>query len=106
MGERVAAAFLRRRGAVVVDRNLQVGRGELDLVVEMDGVLVAVEVKTIGPKAAATDPIDRIGPHKLLTVRRLASRVARDRRRPVRVDFVGVRIDGSGALVNWRTGIA
>jgi Holliday junction resolvase-like predicted endonuclease len=93
-----------RRGAVVVSRNVSIGRGEIDLLVTHDGELVAVEVKAIGAGASAVDPIDRIDEAKLDRVRRLARQVAP---RPAhRVDFVGVRIDPAGAFVNWRTNVA
>lgn len=51
-GERLAEAFLVRRGARVLQRNwrarptLHGVRGELDLIVEQGDVLVGVEVKT------------------------------------------------------------
>ncbi len=82
------------------------GRGEIDVVAVVDGVLVAVEVKTIGAEALAGDPIDRISIDKLRKVRALAGRLAAATRRPVRVDFVGVKVDSDGVTVNWRTSVA
>ncbi len=95
-----------RKGAHLLGRNVAVGRGELDLVVEIDRILVAVEVKTIGPASSTTDVIDRISDAKLRQVRSLAGRLAAAERRPVRVDFVGVKLDQEGATINWRTAIA
>ena len=46
VGESVAAQFLHRRGAIIVDRNVRVGRDEIDLVIRIDGDRAAVEVKT------------------------------------------------------------
>lgn len=48
-GESFAAWFLRRRGYRIVERNLRLGRFEIDLVVERGGWLVLVEVKYRGP---------------------------------------------------------
>src|SRR5277367_80605 len=45
-GERVAAAFLRRRGYRVLYRNYRVTGGEIDLVCRCKNVLVFVEVRT------------------------------------------------------------
>ena len=105
-GESVAAGFLERRGAVVVERNVRVGRGEIDLIVRFDTQLVAVEVKTVGPGAVASDPIERIDVDKMLRVRRLANQWTQRHRQRIRVDFVGVLQNEQGVAVNWRTAVA
>lgn len=45
-GEQVAEEFLIKKGYKLVGRNIRTASGELDLVVEKDGTLVFVEVKT------------------------------------------------------------
>jgi putative endonuclease len=45
-GERVAEAYLRKKGYKIVERNYRCALGELDLIVLDRGVLVFVEVKT------------------------------------------------------------
>ena len=45
-GETAAADFLSRNGYRVVAKNLRTPHGEIDLLVEKDGVTVFVEVKT------------------------------------------------------------
>jgi putative endonuclease len=47
-GEVLAAWFLRRRGYRIVERNLRLGRFEIDLVAERGAWLVLVEVKYRG----------------------------------------------------------
>ena len=96
LGEDIAAIFLERRGAVVVDRNRRVGRGEIDLLVDLDGERVAVEVKTsLASSIRPEDHFDEAKEHHV----RLA---ARSLTPPVwRVDLITVGLDGAGATVRW-----
>lgn len=96
----MAARFLERRGAQVIERNRRVGRGEIDLLVTFDRLLVAVEVKTVGPRNPGA-PIDRFDDAKRFQVRRLANQVQASR-----VDFIGVRLTATGVEVRWLPGIA
>jgi putative endonuclease len=45
-GERIAADYLAAQGYLVCGHNVRTPHGEIDLVVEKDGVIVFVEVKT------------------------------------------------------------
>ncbi|HXA19655.1 MAG TPA: YraN family protein [Thermoanaerobaculia bacterium] len=60
-GERRAAWFYRLRGYRIVERNLRMRGGEIDLVVRRGGMLVFVEVKTRQSIAAGygVDAVDR-----------------------------------------------
>lgn len=97
-GEDRAATEYRRLGYTVLDRNWRSPTGELDLVVERDGIVVFSEVKTrrsdrYGPAAAA------VGPKKQRTIHRLATEWLvehRPARRGIRFDVVaitGVRVE-------------
>jgi len=97
-GEDRAASHYRRLGYTVLDRNWRSPSGELDLVVERDGIVVFSEVKTrrddrYGPAAAA------VGPSKQRRIRLLAVEWLGAHRRPrdgIRFDVVaitGVRVD-------------
>ncbi len=44
-GEAHAAAFLQRRGFTILEHNVRLGRGELDLIARRDDLLLFVEVK-------------------------------------------------------------
>ena len=97
-GEDRAALHYRRLGYTVLDRNWRSPSGELDLVVERDGIVVFSEVKTrrddrYGPAAAA------VGPSKQRRIRLLAvewldaHRLPRDGIRFDVVAITGVQIN-------------
>jgi len=97
-GEDLAAAYYRRLGYAVLDRNWRSTTGELDLVVERDGTIVFSEVKArrsdrYGPAASA------VGVDKQRRIRLLAVEWLDAHRRPrdgIRFDVIaitGVRVD-------------
>ena len=45
-GERVTARYLRRNGYRILDRNVHLGRYEIDIIAQEDDAIVFVEVKT------------------------------------------------------------
>ena len=60
-GERVATEYLEKRGFIIIGRNVRTPYGEIDIVVEKDGVAIFVEVKTrtsksLGPPEIAVTP--------------------------------------------------
>jgi Holliday junction resolvase-like predicted endonuclease len=75
----------------VIDRNVRVGRGELDLIVSDGAQRVAVEVKT-----RRGEPLDSFTPAKARQVRSLAARLGIGR-----VDLVAVSIDSEGVHIRW-----
>lgn len=95
IGEAVAARFLQDRGAVVLARNLVTKDGELDLVVEVDGEVAAVEVRTARRSDVAPELISEA---KERQVRRVAAGLDP----PIlRVDLVTVLMDPLGVRVRW-----
>ena len=92
----MALAFLRRRGARLVTPNRRVGRGEIDLLVTLEGKLAAVEVKT----RIGIDPISQITRLKRDRMRRAAREAGASR-----VDIVTVRFDRAGATLRWVRGV-
>ena len=60
-GERVATEYLEKRGFIIIGRNVHTPYGEIDIVVEKDGVAIFLEVKTrtsksLGPPEIAVTP--------------------------------------------------
>lgn len=108
-GERAAAVFLVSQGYSVLDQNWHDGRhGELDLVVECDGVVVFVEVKTRRwlPPESALAAVDR---QKLDRLRRLALAWMRSHGgwRTCRFDVLGVGLrEGREPLFAWLQDVA
>jgi len=95
-GEDIAAYFLQRRGGVVLARNVRVGRDEIDLLVQLDGERVAVEVKTA--RRADAHPEDNFDDDKEHKVRR----AARNLTPPVwRIDLIAIVLSETGATVRW-----
>lgn len=95
IGEATAAKFLMARGASILDRNVRIGRGEIDLVVSLDGEKIAVEVKS-ALAAASSDPIYHFDDDKQRQVAMLARRLG-----IFRIDYIGVEIGATGITVRW-----
>lgn len=94
----MAAAFLARHGLRIVGRNVEVDRGELDLLALDRGHRVVVEVRSVTGRA---DPLGAFGFDKASRVSRLAGRVGAHR-----VDLVAVHLDDDAAELRWVKGAA
>ena len=77
----------------MLDRNVRVGRGEVDLLVRFGGQRVAVEVKT----RVDFEPREAFSEEKANRVWEAARRLGGVRR----VDLVAVRLDARGVEVRW-----
>jgi Holliday junction resolvase-like predicted endonuclease len=101
-GESQAAAFFARIGIPVVDRNVRVGDGELDLIALIDGCRTAVEVRSIRrPAGSVVVAIDAFGPEKARQVRKLAFLAGCER-----VDLVSVCFRPEGVDLHWLPRVA
>ena len=98
--ENLAVRFLEARGHSVLSRNVSVGRGEIDILAEIDGERTVVEVRsrwTVGRKASP-DPLDAFDTAKAQQVRTLARAMSR----PVfRIDLITVRFHEAGVDLLW-----
>lgn len=97
--EALAAGFLERRGHLVLARNLRVGRGEIDILAEIDGERAVVEVRSRwASDARSPDPLDAFDAAKARQVRKLAASLAA---RAQRVDLITVRFHRGGVDLLW-----
>ena len=97
-GEVVAAQFLERHGAIIIDRNRRVGRDEIDLIARVDGQLIAIEVKTgLGP---GTRPWENFDDDKTARIRRAARALSIHR-----VDLIAIELTSDGVTIRWLPGV-
>ena len=96
----MAVQFLVRHGAEIVARNVEVGRGEVDVVARVGGVMTAVEVRSLNvdPRSPTIDPVTAFDAVKAEQVRRLASLL---RPAVTRVDLVAVAFTAGGVSLRW-----
>lgn len=100
-GERVAAAHLEAKGCRIIDRNVRVAGGEIDLVAMDRDEVVFVEVRTrMGGAAGQAER--SVGPrksaHVLLAARRYVDRHPDLADHPLRIDVVAVELARDGTL--------
>ncbi|MGO1389521.1 MULTISPECIES: YraN family protein [Brachybacterium] len=101
-GEDLAAEHLVACGWQIIERNLRLSQGELDIVALAHTTLVFVEVKTRRTFVAGV-PQAAVTPSKLRRLRRLAGEYLMERSTPhrdVRIDVVAVHahLDGTFSL--------
>lgn len=100
-GEELAARYLQELGLTVIDRNVRMAWGEIDLVARQGDELDFVEVKTrIGDQATAPDEIVGVG--KLARLERMSAAYVERLGDPDvdwRVDVVAVVIGRDGRVV-------
>jgi len=99
-GERIVAEYLGLLGFGILERNLRIGRNEIDIVALDGSCLVFVEVKTrrTGRFGGAARAVDR---EKLLGIRKAAGRYIGSGRSDqawteIRIDVATVEIDRPG----------
>jgi putative endonuclease len=101
VGEAIAARWLRRRGWRVVAERFRSGHRDVDLIVERDGTVAFIEVKT-RRRTAFGDPIEAVSWRKRRELIRSAM-VWADRFGPpgvsYRFDVVGVVVAGRDAKI-------
>lgn len=101
--EEAAASFLEASGFAVLDRNVRVGRLEIDLVARLGAVIVVVEVRTRGG-GAWVRALDSVDHGKRTRVRRAGEALWRRRYKKdatldrMRFDIVSVTFEEDGGV--------
>lgn len=99
-GEALAEEALVKTGARILARNYRGAAGELDLVVEHDGDLVGVEVKTRHTGQPAL-PEEAVGPQKLSRLERALAEFAQDHAMEEwgwRIDVIAIEVAADGSV--------
>ena len=97
-GEGLALRFLVGKGYEVLERNYRSRRGEIDLILRRDGVLIFVEVKARRGRVFG-DPLEAITPAKQAQVRLMAEAYLAERGAEFVDGFEEIRFDAVGILV-------
>jgi putative endonuclease len=101
-GEDLALRYLTRRGYRLVERNYRTRRGEIDLILRREEVLVFVEVK-LRRTTGFGDPLEAVTPSKQKTLRRLAEQYLADHEPQfdtLRFDVIGILASRNGVRID------
>ncbi|HSG26849.1 MAG TPA: YraN family protein [Candidatus Krumholzibacterium sp.] len=105
-GERIAAEYLRLAGYRIIETNHRTGHLEIDIIAELEGCLVFVEVRTrrSGNFGDALSSVDR---GKVCRIRRAAGRYLSALKGgrhydTVRIDVIGIDIRASRGEMSLR----
>ena len=101
LGERLAAAHLESKGYRLIDRNWRCPEGEVDLVVERDGCLVFVEVRTRRGTAHGSpeESVTGVKAARLLAVAEAYAQAHPEAPEDRRIDLVAVELSPEGRLL-------
>jgi putative endonuclease len=101
LGERIAARWFQRSGWRVVARRFRAGRRDIDLIIEREGLIAFVEVKS-RTGVEFGDPVEAVHRRKQRSLTKSAqSWIARHGRsdEKYRFDVVGVLVSGERVFV-------
>lgn len=101
-GEDIAVRYLADQGMKIVDRNVRVGRLEIDIIAKDGDELVFAEVRTRNANSVAA-PEDTVGPSKLAKLVNAASLWTDFLNYDGfwRIDLVAVNVEGETASVEY-----
>lgn len=92
LSERVAARYVTAHGGKILGRNIRVGRGEIDLLAEFEGVRTVIEVRST---TGVEPPSLRFDRAKASQVRTLARSL-----RASRIEVIAIRYTPTGVEIH------
>ena len=96
-GEKIAESFLKKNGFEILEKNVVLKIGELDIVARKKDTLVFVEVKTMEEGSPWGRPLDKVGTWKLKKLQQLATLYLILNKYPEeqewRLDAIGIEMD-------------
>ncbi len=98
IAEELAAAYFLERDYLVMEKNFRAGPGEIDLILEKDGVIVFVEVKARRSLRYGL-PQEAVTHSKQQTIRRVAEAYLQQKKKVsanVRFDVLAITFKGKG----------
>jgi putative endonuclease len=100
-GEQIAAEFLQEQGYRLIARRYRTKIGEIDIIVERDGMIVFVEVKTRRNTLFGTpaEAVNRRKQDKIIHTALYYLNYTRNNNRPFRFDILEVKISAEGMTV-------
>jgi len=100
VAERLAAVYLEERGYQLVDRNVYLHVGEIDLVTEKDGLTVLVEVRSRhrGDLGSPLWSLTRAKQHRMRLAAERFLQAHPELPQEARIDLVAITFDGRGRV--------
>ena len=101
-GEKLALKFFKKKKCKILSSNYSRSTGEIDLIVLDGETVVFVEVKTVSA-GSTISPEEQITVHQKKRAIKTALSFVKSKKiynRPLRMDFLGIRIDKKGASFN------
>ena len=107
IGEAMASSFLIDHGMEIIGRQVRVGRGEIDLVMQDGEELVFVEVKTRQSNAFG-NPEESVTRRKLERILRMAQIYLKKEglECPWRIDVVAINLSEKQSPIHYIVGVA
>lgn len=103
IGEEIATEFLKAKGYMIIDRNLNLKIGEIDILAKYNESLILVEVKT-GRNGKYGPAYLRVGPQKINKLINLALAISQKyQNHNIRIDVINV--DDSGSVTHIENAI-
>lgn len=104
LGEELALKFMLQKGYTLIEKNHFIRGGEIDLILEKNGILVFVEVKT-RRSAAFGAPFDALTHNKKQKLLRAIRTYLAEHPAAWRCDLVAIEITGRTARIQHFTNI-